>query len=321
MILPRSICAAALWTLAALSHAAGFGFIDVPADKRGPALRGAVWTPCDTPATRIPMDPFLIEGVRDCAISGTRHPLVAVSHGTGGSFLGHHDTNAALADAGFVVAAISHPGDNFRDLSGQGHLSTLASRPIDMKRLVDYMLEAWPGRSTIDEDRVGMLGLSNGGYTALVAAGADPDFTLRKDLCPTGTDLPLCGEIDRREFPVPPSPDRRIKAIAVVDPVSFFNADGLRQVRVPVQLWSSERSSDGATPQTVASVRRDLPRPPEWQLTPRTIHFAFPAPCSQQMAITLPDICRDAPALDRASLHTDFNTKVRAFFERTLMQR
>ena len=39
-------------------------------------------------------------------------PLVVFSHGTAGWFGGHHDTAAALADAGFVVAAINHSGDN-----------------------------------------------------------------------------------------------------------------------------------------------------------------------------------------------------------------
>ena len=39
-------------------------------------------------------------------------PLIVISHGQDGWFGGHHDTAEALADAGFVVAAINHPGDN-----------------------------------------------------------------------------------------------------------------------------------------------------------------------------------------------------------------
>jgi predicted dienelactone hydrolase len=35
----------------------------------------------------------------------TKLPLLVMSHGTGGSTLGHFDTAVALADAGFVVAA------------------------------------------------------------------------------------------------------------------------------------------------------------------------------------------------------------------------
>ena len=49
-------------------------------------------------------------GAKDC-------PVIVISHGSGGSFLGHHDTAETLADAGFVVAAISHPGITFRTLA------------------------------------------------------------------------------------------------------------------------------------------------------------------------------------------------------------
>jgi predicted dienelactone hydrolase len=52
--------------------------------------------------------------VRSWALFGhraTKLPLVIVSHGRGGWFGLHHNVEEALADAGFVVAAINHPGD------------------------------------------------------------------------------------------------------------------------------------------------------------------------------------------------------------------
>jgi hypothetical protein len=39
----------------------------------------------------------------------------------------NHDTAEALADAGFVVAAINHPGDNGKDLSRRDDLSVFGS--------------------------------------------------------------------------------------------------------------------------------------------------------------------------------------------------
>ncbi|WP_353888946.1 hypothetical protein [Acidovorax kalamii] len=141
------LLAAALCGAATLAQAAGFTFIEVPADEDGPALRGAVWSPCSTPPGRIDLAPLVLQGTRDCPVAGQGLPLVVVSHGAGGSALGHHDTAAALADAGYVVAATNHPGDNFQDVSRQGHLSAFATRPVDMKRLTDYMLGAWPQRA------------------------------------------------------------------------------------------------------------------------------------------------------------------------------
>ena len=76
-----------------------------------------VWTPCAEPAQEIKIGPYVLAGRRDCPIVGDKLPLVVISHGHGGSFLGHHDLAEALADAGFVVAAINHPGDTFSDMS------------------------------------------------------------------------------------------------------------------------------------------------------------------------------------------------------------
>jgi len=321
MTLTRLFSLLAFGATTTFANAAGFGFIDVPADADGPALRGAVWTPCDAPAHRIGLDPMVtIEGSRDCPVFGTEVPLIIMSHGTGGSFLGHHDTAAALADAGFVVAAISHPGDNFQDLSRQGHLSAFATRPVDMRRLLNHMLGAWPSRSKLHATQVGIFGFSRGGYTALAALGAIPDFALRQDLCPPASALPLCGEIRRHETPPPPRRDARIRAAVVVDPLSAFDAEGLKAVAVPVQLWASAHGGDGVTPESVAALRRDLPAPPDWHVAADAGHFAFLAPCPPAMKNALPDICRDGDGFDRTAFHAAFNADVVGFFKRHLQR-
>ncbi len=315
MILARLLSLAALCLTATVTQAAGFAFIDVPADKDGPALHGAVWTPCAVPARPIDLGGLVVSGVRDCAIAGARLPLVVVSHGTGGSFLGHRDTAEALADAGFVVAAISHPGDNFQDLSRQQHLSAFATRPVDLRRLVDFMLSTWAGRASIDAGRVGAFGFSRGGYTGLAAIGAVPEFALRKDLCPAASTFPMCEEFRRGDIPPPPVRDARIQAAVIVDPLSAFDAAGLKNVRVPLQLWSSELGGDGVTPASVAAVRRDLPVAPEWHLAAGAGHFAFLAPCPPAMADALPELCRDQAGFDRVAFHARFNAEVVAFFK------
>lgn len=312
----RSLLPAALCCAATLAHAAGFAFIEVPADKDGPALRGAVWSPCSTPPGRIDLAPLVLQGTRDCPLTDQGLPLVVMSHGTGGSALGHHDTAAALADAGYVVAAISHPGDNFQDLSRQGYLSAFATRPVDMKRLTDYMLGAWPQRAQLDAGKVGFFGFSRGGYTGLVAIGAVPDWTSRQDLCSPLSTRPLCGEIRRKEIPATPAPDPRIRAAVIVDPLSVFDAKGLGHVKTPIQLWASALGGDGVTLQSVETVRQGLPSAPDWHVAANAGHFAFLAPCSPALAETAPDICRDAPGFDRVAFHQKFNAQVLTFFQR-----
>ena len=63
---------------------------------------------------------------RPTDVHGDHLPLIVISHGTGGGNEGHADTAQALADAGFVVAAVTHTGDNYRDqsyVSRSKHLS------------------------------------------------------------------------------------------------------------------------------------------------------------------------------------------------------
>jgi predicted dienelactone hydrolase len=73
-------------------------------------------------------------------------PLVIFSHGRGGWFGANHDTEEALADAGFVVAAINHPGDTTNDSSRRDTLSVWKSRPADIVRLLDFVLNEWKDR-------------------------------------------------------------------------------------------------------------------------------------------------------------------------------
>lgn len=318
----RAIAFSAAFCLSStLAQAAGFTFLEVPADAQGPALRGAVWYPCDAQAASaapLALGPLItLQVAKDCAIRSGKWPMVVISHGAGGSFLGHRDTAAALADAGFVVAAISHSGDNFEDMSRHRDLSVFISRPMDMKRLVDHMLRGWPER--IAPAQIGFFGFSRGGYTGLALAGAVPDFRAGLTWCAKDSTVPMCVQSRNNELPAgPPVRDERIKAAVIADPLSFFDAQGLKDVKIPVQLWASERGGDGVLPARVEVVRRGLPSPPDFRVPAGSAHFAFLAPCSEAMAKALPDICNDAGGFDRVAFHDTLNAAVLAFFRQHL---
>jgi hypothetical protein len=54
------------------ARAAGFRFIEVPADADGPALNGAIWYPCSEPPREMDLGNIAISGVRDCTIRGDK---------------------------------------------------------------------------------------------------------------------------------------------------------------------------------------------------------------------------------------------------------
>src|ERR1700730_5886601 len=160
-----------LTTVPALS--AGFERVTV-ADPDGPPLEAGIWHPSEAPASPQPLGLYQQNVATDAAVAGRGLPLIVMSHGSGGSVEGHYDTALALAEAGFVVAAVTHTGDNYRD---QSQFRRLDNRPRHIKVLIDYMLASWPHRDLLDPARIGIFGFSAGGFTALVAIGGVPDLT------------------------------------------------------------------------------------------------------------------------------------------------
>jgi predicted dienelactone hydrolase len=302
---------------ATAAHAAGIQVLTVPASDSSPALSGAIWYPCATAPATLKLGPYLLSATKDCPIAGTKLPLVVISHGRTGSFLGHRDTAQALAEAGFVVAAISHPGDNARDSSRTDALSAFVDRPADIKRLVDYMLGTWSHASVIDADRIGLFGFSRGGYTGLVVVGANPRFGPRIGMC-TGQTSTLCAQV--REGRLEPlAHDDRIKAAVIADPLSiFFTKTSFDEVRVPIQLWRSEQGGDSVTPESVAGIADGLPLKTSVRTVPNARHFAFLPPCPDEVALSAKEICTDPPGFDREAFHQEFNGQVVDFFRHAL---
>lgn len=302
-----------LGCLAAPAHAAGIQLLD-----SDPALAGAIWYPCAAQPRTVPLGNLTVQfndslpGVKDCPVAGTKLPLVIISHGRGGWFGGHDDVAEALAAAGFVVAAISHPGDNGKDSSKRDSLSVLQSRPEDIVRLLDFMLSHWKDRAALDPDSIGLFGFSNGGYTGLVLAGAQPDFGRVASVCTETTGA--CAQLHSGETPPSPQHDARIRAAVIVDaPSTAFTPDNLAAIAIPLQFWRSEQGGGGVDAAGTARLARSLPGTPDVHTVPAG-HYAFLPPCSLQFAANLPRFCSDPPGFDRTAFHRDFDARIVEFF-------
>jgi len=308
-----------LCCLAFPARAAGIQLLEFP------GLAGAIWYPCAAEPQSVPLGSLAVrfsdtlQGVKDCPVTGAKLPLVVFSHGRGGWFGLHHDTAEALADAGFVVAAINHPGDNGNDSSQSETLSVWASRPADMVRLIDFMLKNWKDRAAIDPARIGFFGFSKGGYTGLVLAGASLDFQRTAFYCTDNTRF--CEQIRSGDVPQNLPRDDRIKAAVLADPAPSvaFTKNTLVPIHIPLQVWRSELGATdrGVDPIGVARVSNSLAGQPEIHIVPAG-HFAFLPPCSPELAASLPRFCTDPPGFDRAAFHRDFDASVLRFFREHL---
>src|SRR5277367_828526 len=134
------------WAGFAQAATVGFETVSVPVSGDRP-LQVAIWYPSTTPEANegVGLNTQLV--ARNGALAAGIHPLIVISHGTGGSNGDHFDTAQALARAGFVVAAVAHTGDTYDDRS---RTLWIAQRPGQLTTAIDYMVKDWRAHATID---------------------------------------------------------------------------------------------------------------------------------------------------------------------------
>lgn len=252
---------------------------------------------------------------------GRPRPLVVFSHGNGGWYRGHSDTAEALARAGFVVAALTHPGDNWRDDSRSTQLS---DRPRHISLLIDYLTQEGSGLAPVDPRRVGAFGFSAGGFTVTALAGGDSDPARIQRHCDEKPAFFACRLLALQPINVSTwrsrGHDRRIRAAVIAGPAlgMAFTDESLAAVQIPVQLWQAGDDEVLPAPFNAEPIRDRLGRPPEYHRVADAGHYDFLPPCAPEMLAAIPALCRSKPGFDRAAFHQSFNREVVRFFRETL---
>ncbi|WP_269716001.1 alpha/beta hydrolase family protein [Caulobacter sp. NIBR2454] len=315
-----AVLAGALMFAAPALAGVGFQVLRVP-DPEGGTIEVGVWYPADGPVRTIPMGLNSMEVSPGAPLKGEGLPLVVMSHGHGGFFGGHADTAAALAEAGFVTAALTHTGDNYADKSRS---TEGANRPRQLRVLVDYMLGGWSEHGRLDPERVGAFGFSMGGFTVTAAIGGVPDAAKINEHCRQRPQFFDCQLVHHR--PAEPASwtgwkrDDRIKAAVIAAPaVGYaFTPESLGAVKIPVQLWRAEVDAILPEPFYVQPVLEKLGARPEYHLVKKAGHFEFLTPCTPEGIKRSPDICLPSPGFDREAFHRDFNREVVRFLSEKL---
>jgi predicted dienelactone hydrolase len=310
-----------------MNHAMAVGFarLTIP-DATDKPLAVGIWYPSKTAAREHSDGPPGQLIAFNGTIAGKRLPLIVISHGNAGLYTSHWDTALALAEAGFVVAAVTHTGDNADDDSAAPSRWML-DRPRHVRILIDYILDQWPGHGSIDPKRIGIFGFSSGGYTALAAIGAVPDLKRAQEHCTADHHELLCRLGATRDFDDPKvaaqfaselKRDPRIRAAVIAAPsLGFaFDPDSLKAIKIPIQLWAAGDDRNVPSASNTAIVRDSLGTAPEFHEVAHAGHYAFLPVCTEQLAKLAigARLCLDASGFNRAAFHREFNQDVVAFF-------
>ncbi|WP_018238408.1 alpha/beta fold hydrolase [Ensifer sp. BR816] len=338
---------------AAPCHAAEVGVreISVAAPERGRSLQVTVWYPAGPGG-----DPVLVgdnqvfkgaPALANAPVLSGHHPLVVMSHGSGGRIQGMSWLAAELTKAGFVVAGPNHPGTTGGN-STPADTPKLWERTQDLSAVIDGLATDPLLSSGIDKDRVGVVGFSLGGAAAMEIAGARADLEAYARYCDaykkwdcawyTGgkgyvddeaveVDKVDLRKIDRVRFEQS-NLDRRIRSAVLIDPglAQAYQAQSLKEIAIPMHFINL---GSGATipAAVIASGLAALTPQGSYATIAGADHFDFLPECKEGGAELLKSsgevdpICDDGNGRSRADIHSELIGLVRQALQRTLKDR
>ncbi|WP_339652969.1 dienelactone hydrolase [uncultured Maribacter sp.] len=194
-----------------------------------------------------PLTPFTFKGraYRDAQPkTGTKFPLVVISHGYVGSRYLMTYLTENLASKGYIVAAIDHTDSTFEDANA--FQSTLLNRPKDIRFVINEMekLGAQGSKSNledlVDSNNTGIIGYSMGGYGVLNVGGAGYSEALAGFFSGMtgGSSSISVNTANNEEYKK--LADNRIKAIVAFAPWGMergvWDAEGLKGLKIPTFL-------------------------------------------------------------------------------------
>ena len=263
-------------------------------------------------------------------IADGRLPVVLLSHGAMGAAVNYSWIAEELARHGHVVLGVSHFGES--PVFGPATLDPSAvtrfgDRTRDFNAALDFLLTQSAYAPHVDPNRIGLIGHSSGGATALMLAGAGLTVAGLADHCRAdqGRDDKGCRyppqTPDPAQAPVPLG--RAIKAIVALDPAlgPGFSREALAAVRAPV-LIAGSRDNDFIPFGSHAGRFMDLLAASERiVLDSGEGHFVYIDVCTAPIDVMGTALCTDRDGVDRAAVHARLAEAIVAFFQRNLAAR
>jgi len=259
------------------------------------------------------------------------YPLIILSHG----YLAAPESLSWLAEAlvecGFVVAGVQHHDLHEKRVVHIDHWN----RPLDVSLLVTFMTEESSLASQIDAQRIGMVGHSMGGLTALWLAGARASLEEVSDLVPSpdhagGDEFSKMGELvlgyTRLARWKEDYTDPRIKAFVTMAPafIWIFPEENLTQVRKPLLVFAGQSDYVINSYFNARILGETVPNADLWLFPPPAGHFFFLSYATDKGTQlmdplgVLPFLQKDPWGLDRAALQRLMAREVCQFFHMTL---
>ncbi len=305
-----------------------------------PAAESAIETPQMIGAPDKPLfDAGSVTPHASFAPSLAPYPLILLSHGTGGSAEQMAWLGTALARAGFIAAAVDHPGNNALGRYTAEGFTLWWERATDLSEVLDGLLADPELAPHIDRGRIGAAGFSLGGYTVLELGGARTDISIVYDFCRKDPQNIVCHVPEMKDMGTPQQTleavrktsgeslarsadsfrDPRVRAVFAIAPALVFGMtpESLHAMRLPVEVVVGGADPIAPAAQNADSIRAHV-RGARETVLPGVAHYTFLDTCLPAGKQTLPTYCDDPPGVDRAAVHQQVDGMAVQFFERAL---
>ncbi|ABG33332.1 hypothetical protein CEP88_08670 [Roseobacter denitrificans] len=320
----------ALLSLLSLSHAyaaaadmlPGYDRFDLFAAHRATPVAASIWYPAANPTYRAPVgDGPIFEpsfAFIGPAVAQGQHPLVLLSHGSGGNAQTLGWLASGLVDRGAMVLAVNHPGSTSGDSSPRRSVD-LEARASDLSAALDMILADPAFARHIDRDRISTVGFSLGGATSLGLAGVRFIGAWQDENCATEPEAADCtffqlGGVRFADYPGfdADTRDRRISGAVIIDPGFGGSADPASlATALPgitlINLGDADRLAAADVGPNGNDLARRLPDARYIEIA-SAHHFTFLSTCKTGAVQMLEEegedpICTDPAGVDRAATH------------------
>ena len=266
-----------------------------------------------------------------------QRPLIIMSHGTGGSAYQLMWLGRRLAAAGYIAAAVDHHGNTAaEDAYDARGFRLFWERAQDLSVVLDQLVADPKFGSMIDQNRIGAVGFSLGGYTVIAASGGIINLDQLDAFCSGPRRDTTCepqteyadNARDFEKLKDTPSAaksltrhsqsflDSRIKATIALAPAlgMAFTKESLAAIEIPVHIVVGEADKIAPAATNAQVIADSIPGTKYTLLKGGPGHYVFLNQCTSRGIRYVP-ICKDNEGVERAKVHMAASEIVNHHFE------
>lgn len=284
---------------------AGNSFITIVDKENNVSFPVLVMYPRKDPSKKINLGPFSINSSEGAAVAEGRFPIVIISHGSGGNYLGYLTIAQYLTEHGYIVAMPEHYGNNRNNNDLDGTINNLVYRPRHISLVIDAITYDSKFKAHVENNKVAIIGHSMGGYTALAVAGGEPWSEKGKRVDVTA--------------------DSRVKSLVLLAPAThwYIPENSLKEVETPIFMLTAEHDQPlpkGWHKETSDIVLHRLAETTEvkFRIVDNSGHFSFLSPFPKSMTTPSFPPSIDPDGFDREKFHNRLNLEIYEFLKSTL---